>query len=161
LTFVTRFFYSMKEILDKIKSEINPILKDAKADLFDISIKRASNGIIITLLVDTEKGISIGECAVINKRVSAVLEEKNIISEKYVVEVASPGLDRPLKNMRDFKKAMGECVDIWLCQQVEDRDFINGIIKEAVEGGVRIEEKNGKRIILPYEKINKAKRVFR
>jgi ribosome maturation factor RimP len=151
----------MKEILDKIKSEINPILKDAKADLFDISIKRASNGIIITLLVDTEKGISIGECAVINKRVSAVLEEKNIISEKYVVEVASPGLDRPLKNMRDFKKAMGECVDIWLCQQVEDRDFINGIIKEAVEGGVRIEEKNGKRIILPYEKINKAKRVFR
>jgi ribosome maturation factor RimP len=150
----------MNEVLDKIKSEINPILKDAEAELFDISMRRASHGIIVTVLVDTEKGISIGECAVINKRVSAALEEKNTISEKYVVEVASPGLDRPLKNMRDFKKAIGECVDMWLSQQVNGRDFINGIVRGAAESSVEIEEKNGKRITLPYEKINKAKRVF-
>lgn len=150
----------MNEVVEGIKSEIYPILKDAEAELFDISMKRASNGIIIILLVDTEKGISIGECAVINKRVSAVLEEKNIISEKYVVEVASPGLDRPLKSQRDFKKAAGESADIWLSQQVKGRDFINGIVREAGESSVEIEEKNGNRVILPYDKINKAKRVF-
>jgi ribosome maturation factor RimP len=150
----------MKEILEEIKSEISPILEHAEAELFDISMKRSSNGIIITLLVDTKEGISIGECAVINKRVSSALEEKNIISEKYIVEVASPGLDRPLKSQRDFKKAIGESVDIWPCQQVKGRDFINGIVREAGESSVEIEEKNGKRVILPYDKINKAKRVF-
>jgi len=150
----------MKEILDKIKSEISPILKDAEAELFDISMRRASHGIIVTVLVDTEKGISIGECAVINKRVSAVLEEKDIISERYIVEVSSPGLDRPLRSQRDFSKAMGEVVDIWLSQQVDGRDFINGIVKEVSESSVEIEEKNGNRVILPYEKINKAKRVL-
>jgi ribosome maturation factor RimP len=148
----------MNEILDKIRSDIKPILKDARAELFDISLKRASNGTILTLLVDTEKGISIGECAVINKRVSAVLEEKNIISEKYVVEVASPGLDRPLKSQKDFKKAAGERVDIWLFEHAQGKDFVSGVVKKAGDNSVEIEGKNGDHIILPYDKINKAKR---
>ncbi len=150
----------MDNILDNIKSEIAPMLKGIEAELFDISLKRTSNGTVVGLLVDTQKGISIDECALINKRVSGILEEKDIIAGRYIVEVASPGLDRPLKLQRDFKKAIDECVDIWLLEQAQGKDFVCGIVKQASENGVEIEEKNGNRIVLSYDTINKAKRSF-
>ena len=150
----------MDNILDNIKSEIGPILKDIDAELFDISLKRTSSGIVIVLLVDTEKGVSIDECALINKRVSGILEEKDIIAGRYIVEVSSPGLDRPLKLQRDFKKVIGERVDMWLLEQVQGKDFVCGVVNQAGGNGVEIEEKNGNRIILPYDAINKAKRSF-
>ena len=117
LTYVYPLFYCMDNILDNIKSEIEPILKHTGSELFDISLKRTSNGTVLALLVDTQKGISIDECAAINKQVSSIMEEKDIIAGRYIVEVASPGLDRPLKLQRDFKKVIGEQVDIWLLQQ--------------------------------------------
>jgi ribosome maturation factor RimP len=150
----------MRDTLDSIKSEISPVLDNAGAELVDISLKRMPNGVVLTLLVDTGKGISVDECAAINKRVSDILEERDIISQRYVVEVSSPGLDRPLRTQKDFKGAIGEKVDIWLTQQSQGRDFICGIVKQACEDTLEIQEKNGKMIFLPYENINKAKRVF-
>ena len=88
------------------------------------------------------------------------MEEKDIIAGRYIVEVASPGLDRPLKLQRDFKKAIDERVDIWLLEQAQNKDFVCGIVKQASENGVEIEEKNGNRIVLSYDTINKAKRSF-
>jgi ribosome maturation factor RimP len=146
--------------IDKIKSEIAPILKDMDAELFDIHMKYSQDGIVLTVLVDTQKGISIGECAVINKRIAAVLTEKDLIKQKYILDVSSPGLDRPLGSQRDFSKAAGEIVDIWLLSKVNERDFVSGIVRHPGECNVEIEEKNGNRIVLPYDKINKAKRVF-
>jgi ribosome maturation factor RimP len=150
----------MHDILDNIRSQIGPIIKDTDTELFGISLKQTPDGTVLSLLVDTQKGITIDECAAINKQVSRVLEEKDIIKGRYIVEVASPGVDRPLRFQSDFKKVIGTPVGIWLLDKKQGSIFINGIVKRADKDSIEVEEKNGNCVVLTYDMVNKAKRSF-
>jgi ribosome maturation factor RimP len=147
-------------LLDQIQPVIQQVLDGASAELFDITLKKSGNSIILSILVDTDKGITVDECAAINNRISSIIESKSIIAEKYIVEVSSPGLDRPLKVERDFKKAVDDIVEVQLSAAKDNRSLVRGIVKTVNADGIEIEEKNHKNLFLPYEIILQAKRVL-
>jgi ribosome maturation factor RimP len=160
LTYVYPLFCSMelRGLLDSIMPDIRHVLDIVHADLFDALLQKKGNRIILSLIVDTDEGITLDECALINRNLCEILEEKDIIPQRYVVEVASPGLDRLLRDQRDFKRALGDMVEVWLSDKVQDKDFISGFVKQADLNSVLIEQEDGNQIELPYKKINKAKR---
>jgi ribosome maturation factor RimP len=147
-------------LLDEIMPDVQCVIASMQAELVDISLKKTGNGLLLSLLVDTERGITVDECADINRRISAELEAKDIILQRYVVEVSSPGLDRLLKTERDFKKAIGQRVEIQLLEFIENKKSVRGILMSADSEGVEIQEKGNKVLSLPYEIIDKAKRIF-
>jgi ribosome maturation factor RimP len=147
-------------ILNQIAPVIQQVLDDAAAELFDITLKKSGNRIILSILADTDKGITVDECAVINNKISGIIESKSIISEKYIVEVSSPGLDRPLKVERDFRKAIDDLVEVQLSAAKENRSLVRGIVKTVNNNGIEIEEENHKNVFLPYVIILQAKRVL-
>ncbi len=61
----------------------------------------------MSILLDSDEGITIQECARISRKLGQELEEKNIIEEAYTLEVSSPGLDQPLKLIRQYRKNIG------------------------------------------------------
>jgi ribosome maturation factor RimP len=147
-------------LLSQIQPVIQQVLHDASAELFDITLKKSGKGIILSILADTDKGITVGECAAINSRISGIIESKSIISEKYIVEVSSPGLDRPLKAERDFKKALDDMVEVQLSSAKDNRSLVRGVVKTVDAKGIEIEEKNHNNLFLPYRIILRAKRVL-
>jgi ribosome maturation factor RimP len=147
-------------ILNQIVPVVQQVLDDAAAELFDITLKKSGNSIILSVLADTDKGITIDECAAINNKISCIVESKSIISEKYIIEVSSPGLDRPLKTERDFRKAIDDLVEVHLLAAKDNRRFLRGIVKTVNANGIEIEEKNHKNLFLPYGIILQAKRVL-
>lgn len=161
-SYVTHFFYIMQseETLERIKQELIPILEEFKAEAIELTLKRFGNKLILRFLVDKKDGITMDECASINRRLGDLIEEKSIINERYLLEVSSPGLDRPLKAKRDFERVRGKDIEIWLSVPIESRSYIRAVIKSADEQSVLIEDKEAKEISVPYQSIAKARLKF-
>ena len=93
--------------------------------------------------IDKPGGISIDDCEAVSRRLSDILDEKDYIDEAYILEVSSPGLGRPLRKEKDFKRSLGEEVEIRTYRMIEKQKEFTGTLKEYDENTVTIEEEGG------------------
>src|SRR3989338_2925547 len=94
--------------LPAIQALIEPILADREMELVELTCRPQGRQLLLRLLVDKVGGVTIQQCARVNQLIGEALEAANLIEESYLVEVSSPGLDRPLVTKRDFERALGE-----------------------------------------------------
>ena len=146
-----------QNVIDILKEKIKPLLSDLDAEIVEITLKKASNKHILHVLADKKGGITVGECVKIHKRLGAIIDQESFIQGQYLVEVSSPGLDRPLKEIKDFKRHEGEDIEVWLSQPLEEKNFISGNIEKAEEDNVTLKDKDGKEVAVLYNMITKAK----
>jgi ribosome maturation factor RimP len=103
----------MKEKTEQIVRElVEPILETYDAFLVEIIARGERNTRIIEIFIDTEKGVDAKIIADINKEVNRRLTSENIIPGTYRVSVSSPGLDRPLRIIRQYKKNVGRELEV-------------------------------------------------
>ncbi len=107
-----------------------------RPELFLVDIKMHTNGNLI-VLVDGDQGIGIQDCAAISRHVGFHLEEGNVIEQAYNLEVSSPGIDFPLKSVRQFQKN----IDRTLLLKLTEGSQKEGKLLAADEQGISIEEK--------------------
>ncbi|MGE0267688.1 MAG: ribosome maturation factor RimP [Candidatus Omnitrophota bacterium] len=144
------------DFYNQVNLIIEPLFEEFGVDLVDLSIKHQSRTIHVDILADKPQGgITLDICARLNQRISAQLEEKDIFDLPYIVGVSSPGLDRPLKAIKDFKRVIGRAVRFYLSERVNDKLEQVGIIQEANEHEIIISQ-NKEIINIPIEIINKA-----
>ncbi len=91
----------------KIEELAEPFLRLIDAFIIDIQIVSIEQRKVLKLYVDTDKGITIGQCSELSRQLSAALELQDIIPGSYVLEVSSPGLEVPLKLLRQYGKNIG------------------------------------------------------
>jgi len=103
------FFESeeMQEIKEKIKSLLAPILDQHQAFLIDIAVRNERGGKLVQVFVDTDIGVIIEQCAKISRELAGEIERENVIETSYRLEVSSPGIDKPLKLLRQYRKNIG------------------------------------------------------
>ena len=135
---------------------LNDLTKSASFELIELNIRRLGKVIQVEVIVDKETGgITLGECSVINKQLSKYIEEKNLIADDYIVEVSSPGLDRPLKTKKDFLRVKGAEVRFHLMDLIEGKKEHSGIVKAVEDNAVYVETKK-MTVVIPFDKIQKA-----
>jgi len=128
--------------------------------LIDLILRYEGNKLVIRVLADKpEGGINLGECAVLNRALSGMLEERKLIEENYLLEVSSPGLDRSLKNSKDFLRCKNKEVVFFLNEMVDGKLEWQGKVTDANEGKVIIGVK-GKIVEIAFNQINKARLVI-
>ena len=109
-------------------------------DLFLVEIKSAP-GNKITVLLDGDKGVTIENCTAINKALYKFIEETALFGDaNFSLEVSSPGVDRPLKLLRQYKKNIGRKVDVVM----NDGTKLEGILTQVNDENIIIEQKTGK-----------------
>ena len=149
-----------QSILEQIKIAAAPVLEDTHSELVELDLVRTSGQVIVRLLVDKiESGINLDECALINRRIAEILEEGNLISDRYLLEVSSPGLDRPLKTKNDFRRSVNKKVKFFLHQPFNGKIEWDGLIKSVTDTDVSVDIA-GELTQIPLLKINKAKLLF-
>ncbi|MBB5284221.1 ribosome maturation factor RimP [Rhabdobacter roseus] len=92
---------------EQIEVLLEPHLEEGRYFLVSLSLPASKINQKVKILLDSDEGITIEECARISRRLAAELEEKEIFQEAYTLEVSSPGLDQPLYLPRQFKKNVG------------------------------------------------------
>jgi len=163
LTIVYPLFYSVEieSTQETLNKELKQIADGLGIEIIELSLKRASNRLIVRILVDKAGGINIDECALINKSIGSIVEEKELIPQRYLLEVSSPGLDRPLKTKDDFQRMIGKDVEVWLQKPVDDRSFVSARVKAVSDDRVLLEDKDALQINIAYTAIARARLLIK
>jgi len=149
-----------QEIIAQLQNIIDDYLKIQGLHLVDLIYRHEGRDLIVRILVDRpEGGITVGECSELNNRITSLLDEKDILQTRYILEVASPGLDRPLKTKNDFLRCTNKRVRFFLNEPINGKIELGGLISKVENDSVYIESKN-EIIEIPLIKINKAKQVI-
>ncbi len=143
-----------------IQALVEPILAEYEAELVELTCRPQGRQLHVCLLVDKVGGVTIQQCALINRQISQALEAANLIEEGYTVEVSSPGLDRPLVTKRDFERTVGE--ELTLDIRVEENRFkeLQGMLRAGQPDAVVLKTLSGN-LTVPFAQIRTAKKALK
>jgi ribosome maturation factor RimP len=148
------------KLTEKIEALIMPCIAELSADLVELNVKHRGTTTVIDIVADKpEGGITIGECTSINKKISRQIEQEQWFGEDFIVEVASPGLDRALKTSKDFLRVLGRNVRFHLLQMLEGKLEHIGKVIEVNDDEVLVKT-NDKTITIPLTIISKSVQVI-
>ena len=91
---------------------LEPLMEENHFELVDVEYVKEAGQWYLRAYVDKEGGITIDDCELVNRAWSDMMDQDDFIPEAYVLEVSSPGLGRQLKKEKDFKRSIGEDVDV-------------------------------------------------
>lgn len=149
-----------QELIAELKNIIGDYLKIQGLDLVDFIYRYEGRNLILRILVDRfEGGITLDECAKLNGQINNLLDEKDILQTRYILEVSSPGLDRALKTKNDFLRCINRRARFFLNESINGKIELEGLICKVENDSVYIESRN-ELIEIPLTKINKAKQVI-
>lgn len=95
------------DLQQKIEEIAVPFLSTIDAFIVDIQIVQREQRKFVQLFVDTDSGITIGQCTQLNREIGEALELHNVIQNSYILEVSSPDITKPLKLVRQYRKNIG------------------------------------------------------
>ena len=91
---------------------LEPIMEENHFELVDVEYVKEAGNWYLRAYVDKEGGITLDDCELVNRAWSDLMDENDFIPEAYILEVSSPGLGRQLKKEKDFKRSIGQDVDV-------------------------------------------------
>ena len=140
-----------REMYEKNTEEILlPMMEELGFELVDVEYVKEGSTWYLRAYIDKPGGINIDDCETVSRRLSDILDEKDYIDESYILEVSSPGLGRPLKKEKVYKRSLGEEVEIRTYRMIDRQKEFTGILKEYDEKTVTIEPDGG--TLLTFDK---------
>ncbi len=142
--------------LNKIQALAEPILRDIGCEWVEGKIVFEHGRRILRLLVDKEGGVTVGDCEKISREVGVVLDVEGAVTDRYVLEVSSPGINRPLVKAADYLKYLGKTASLKTREPIDGRRNYKGVLKKFENDEVEILI-DGKTYRVPFALIEKAK----
>lgn len=147
--------------IEKLTRElVIPIIKKNNFELVDVEYKKEGNNWYLRVFIDKECGITLDDCQIISEYLSEKLDELNPIDNSYILEVSSPGIDRPIKTKRDFEKFKGSLVEISLYKAIGKNKKFEGELIGLIDGKVVINN-NGENSEFDLNDISLVKPVIK
>ena len=146
---------NMEVIKNKVSRLAKQVAEEQEVELFDIKLSGRYK-LLLRVTIDKEGGVTLDDCARFSRNLEAILDVENPIPVSYTLEVSSPGLDRPLRELKDFKKNVGKLARIITVEKIEDQNLFIGRISMVNSKSLRLLV-NDREIDIPFEKILRAR----
>ena len=135
---------SRKEIYEqKAEEMILPIVEANGFELVDVEYVKEGGNWYLRAYIDKEGGITVDDCENASRAFSDRLDEDDFIEDAYILEVSSPGLGRPLKKEKDYRRSMGKELEIRTYRAVDRCREFYGVLTAYDDDSVTIEEEDG------------------
>ena len=132
-----------EEYEQKAEALLAPIVEEAGFELVDVEYVKEAGKWYLRGYIDKPGGITVNDCEAVSRIFSDRLDEDDFIEDSYILEVSSPGLGRPLKKEKDFKRSLGQEVEIRTYRMVDRKKEFTGILKDYDKDTVTIEMEDG------------------
>ncbi|XWN38158.1 MAG: ribosome maturation factor [Balneola sp.] len=147
------------DTIQKIKDLAAPLVESKDLFVVDIEHKTGSGLNEVWLYLDAQdRGVNLDECADISKELGFLIEAHELFEKKYRLNVSSPGLSRPLSDVRQYKKNQGRKAKVKFKKE-DEYDKTEGTIVGVDENGIMLEDQNGKSVKVLFDDIKEAKIV--
>ncbi len=127
----------------KILPLLEPIVEEKGLELVDVEFVKEGANWYLRIYIDKDGGVSIDDCEGVSRALEAKLDETDPIEQAYILEVSSPGIDRPLKKDADFVKFKGEIIDVKLYKPLDGKKQYQGKLLGLQDGVISLEEEDG------------------
>ena len=138
-----------------LETQIAKIVEANGASLYDIEIVTEFEETIFRVLITKVGGVDLDLCATISNELSPFLDVHPPMSQKYRLEVSSPGIERKLSKKVHFENAIGEKVKL----KIVGGQKLKGVLKSADHDGIVVETKDGEESFA-YNELNTCKTYF-
>jgi ribosome maturation factor RimP len=138
---------NLNELVSDIAKIVEGNFPDESYFLVDLTIKGGRGNEKVVILIDCDQGVDIETCSKISRVVSEELDRMDMLKESYTLEVSSPGVDYPLKSVRQYKKNIGKHMMLTL----HDNKCLRGELILVDDQGIRIKNENGGKKKPPYD----------
>ncbi len=143
---------------ERLQALIEPAVTVLGYELLGVQLLKFGGQSSLRVYIDSEVGISVDDCARASHQISGVLDVEDPISERYTLEVSSPGSDRPLFTRRHFEQHAGHQIRVKMQVPLDGRRKFQGELKGVEESKVRLLEQDVERLI-PLDMIGTARLV--
>jgi ribosome maturation factor RimP len=127
-------------VVEQIRTMAGRIAAGYGLEIFDVQFRREAPGMVLRVQLDrpgpaatADDCVSVDQCARVSRDLSAILDVEDVVPTAYVLEVSSPGLDRPLRRLDDYRRFTGRLAKIVMREKVDGQGFFRGTIA-GVEG---------------------------
>ena len=132
-----------KDYVARAEALLKPIVDEFGFELVDVEFVREAGNWYLRGYIDKPGGITVNDCEAVSRLFSDKLDEKDFIEESYILEVSSPGLDRPLKKPSDFERSLGKAVEIRTYRPMDQQKEFVGTLAAYDDETVTIEDETG------------------
>lgn len=142
------------KVVEKCNEHIVPIIEDLGYDVLEVEYAKKVDGMNLTFYIDKPNGICIEDCEKVNNAITDVLDEINVSDDApYILNVSSAGLDRPIKNEKDFIRNKDKLVEVKLYSPINKQKCFVGKLIGFNNGDITILTTNNETITLEKEKV--------
>lgn len=146
----------ISEIKQKIQHVLKPILERRGAFLVDLQIRNERGQRLVQVFTDTDEGIQIEDCAEISRELSPELEGGEILQGSYHLEVSSPGIDRPLRVLRQYHKNIGRRFTVRY-KRANETGELKARLVSVQDDQLTFLPDGGEAVMLPFAQIIESK----
>jgi len=146
----------MNEAMEQqIGTMVEPLIREKGLELVNIEYIKEGAHWYLRLYIDKDGGVDMDDCSAVSHAVSEMLDEKNPIPQTYMLEVSSPGLERPLKKEEDFVRFQGSLVMVHTTSQFQGYKKFSGNLVGLINDEIVLEY-NNERVAIPRTLVKKT-----
>jgi ribosome maturation factor RimP len=146
----------MEDTKNKIAELADSAAGQYGVEIVDIEFAGSSRRPLLKVFIDKEGGVTLEDCEKFSRALSALFDVEDPVRTAYVLEVSSPGLDRPLKSIKDFERSMGKLARIITRERIDNQNIFRGRIS-GVKGELIALSADDRVIEIPFDQISKAR----
>lgn len=135
-----------EEYEQKTEAILQPIVDRYGFELVDVEYVKEGSNWYLRAYIDKDGGIFVNDCELVHRELSDILDEQDFVEDSYILEVSSPGLLRPLKKEKDFKRSLSKEVEIRTFKKIDKRKEFRGVLTAYDDETVTIIEDNGEEL---------------
>lgn len=141
------------KVVDICNEKIVPIINQMGYEVLEVEYAKKQDGMNLSFIIDSPNGILIDDCEKVHKTIDPILDEINVSDDKaYILNVCSPGIDRPIKNYRDFLRNKDKEVQVSLFAKLNGQKTIEGLLVDYTDEDITLSQ-NGELIKIEKSKI--------
>jgi ribosome maturation factor RimP len=155
--FVYREVWEMRKINPELQERLGKLISSMGYEYVGCEQVPQGRRFVFRIYVDRPNGVTVDDCTLVSRQVSAMMDVMDIFNGGYTLEVSSPGLDRPLFVIEHFQKYLGKRVKVRVVVPVNQRRQFKGVLREVVGDDIYLKmDETDEEVKLSFDNIEKA-----
>ena len=145
----------MRQVETTLQERLETLVSSMGYEFVGSEIQSQGRGSVLRIYIDSEKGITLTDCSRVSHQVSAMLDVDDPIQGQYTLEVSSPGLNRPLFEVKHYQNYLGNRIKVRTSNPMDGRRNFVGVLLRVDNSDIHlmIDEEE---VVLPFSAIEKA-----
>jgi ribosome maturation factor RimP len=146
--------------IDRLREIVEPVVRERSLEIFELALHPQGRRIRVSLTLDKREGfVTLEDCEAVARDVGSCLDDSDPIQGAYVLEVGSPGLDRPLRGPQDYSRFKGRKAKFLLLEPLAGMTYLVGSLGECGESDVEVMLEEGKGSRVPFLSVKSARLI--